>query len=137
MLHTAGWLEGGLSMGYEKFIMDLDQAGMIGTFIKGVDLSENGQGLDAIREVGPGKHFLGCEHTQANFEKAFFRSGIADNNSFEQWEAEGANDLAQRAQVIWKKMLQEYEAPSIDPAVDEALIDYVKRKKESLPDSYV
>ena len=124
-------------MGYEKFIMDLDQAGMIGTFIKGVDLSENGQGLDAIREVGPGKHFLGCEHTQINFEKAFFRSGIADNNSFEQWKAEGAKDLAQRAQVIWKKMLQEYEAPSIDSAVDEALIDYIKRRKESLPNSYV
>ena len=137
MLHTAGWLEGGLSMGYEKFIMDLDQAGMICTFIKGVDLSENGQGLDAIREVGPGKHFLGCEHTQANFEKAFFRSSIADNNSFEQWEAEGATDLAQRAQVIWKKMLLEYEAPPMDPAIDEALLDYVKRRKESLSDSYV
>ena len=137
MLHTAGWLEGGLSMGYEKFIMDLDQAGMICTFIKGVDLSENGQGLDAIREVGPGKHFLGCEHTQANFEKAFFRSSIADNNSFEQWEEEGATDLAQRAQVIWKKMLREYEAPPMDPAIDEALLDYVKRRKESLSDSYV
>ena len=137
MLHTAGWLEGGLSMGYEKFIMDLDQAGMICTFIKGVDLSENGQGLDAIREVGPGKHFLGCEHTQVNFEKAFFRSSIADNNSFEQWEEEGATDLAQRAQVIWKKMLLEYEAPPMDPAIDEALLDYVKRRKESMSDSYV
>jgi len=137
MLHTAGWLEGGLSMGYEKFIMDLDQAGMICTFIKGVDLSENGQGLDAILEVGPGKHFLGCEHTQVNFEKAFFRSSIADNNSFEQWEAEGATDLAQRAQVIWKKMLLEYEAPPMDPAIDEGLLDYVKRRKESLSDSYV
>ena len=136
MLHTAGWLEGGLSMGYEKFIMDLDQAGMICTFIKGVDLSENGQGLDAILEVGPGKHFLGCEHTQANFEKAFYRSSIADNNSFEQWEEEGATDLAQRAQVIWRKMLREYEAPPMDPAIDEALLDYLKRRKESLSDSY-
>ena len=90
VLHTAGWLEGGLSMGYEKFVMDADQAGMMHTLLAGVDLSENGQALDAIREVGPGKHFLGCAHTQANFETAFYRSPLADNNSFEQWEAEGA-----------------------------------------------
>ena len=90
MLHTAGWLEGGLAMGYEKFVMDADQAGMMHTLLAGVDLSENGQALEAIREVGPGKHFLGCAHTLANFETAFYRSPLADNNSFEQWEAEGA-----------------------------------------------
>ena len=90
VLHIAGWLEGGLTMGYEKFVMDADQAGMMHTLLQGVDLSENGQALDAIREVGPGKHFLGCAHTQANFETAFYRSPLADNNSFEQWEAEGA-----------------------------------------------
>src|SRR5579871_932234 len=89
VLHTAGWLEGGLAMGYEKFVMDTDQAGMMHTLLAGVDLSENGQALDAIREVGPGKHFLGCAHTQANFQTAFYRSPLADNNSFEQWEAEG------------------------------------------------
>ena len=137
MLHTAGWLEGGLAMGYEKFILDADQAGMIEVFLSGVDDSVNGQAMDALAEVGPGKHFLGCAHTQANFEKAFFRSSIADNNSFEQWEEEGATDLAQRAQIIWKKMLREYEAPPMDPAIDEALLDYVKRRKESLSDSYV
>ena len=93
VLHTAGWLEGGLSMGYEKFVMDVDQAGMMHTLLAGVDLSENGQAMDAIREVGPGKHFLGCAHTQANFETAFYRSPIADNNSVEQWEAEGSQDL--------------------------------------------
>jgi trimethylamine--corrinoid protein Co-methyltransferase len=98
VLHTAGWLEGGLSMGYEKFIMDVDQAGMMHTLLNGVDLSENGQAMDAIREVGPGKHFLGCSHTQANFESAFYRSPITDNNSFEQWEAEGSRDLTATCQ---------------------------------------
>jgi len=137
VLHTAGWLEGGLAMGYEKFIMDADQAGMMHTLLAGVDLSDNGQALEAIREVGPGKHFLGCSHTQANFESAFYRSPIADNNSFEQWESEGGKDLAQRANVQWKKMLAEYEAPSIDPAVDEALNDYIARRKASAPDSNV
>ena len=89
VLHTAGWLEGGLAMGYEKFILDVDQAGMMHTLLAGVDLSDNGQALDALREVGPGKHFLGCAHTQANFETAFYRSPITDNNSYEQWLAEG------------------------------------------------
>ncbi len=137
VLHTAGWLEGGLSMGYEKFVMDVDQAGMMHTLLEGIDLSENGQALDAIREVGPGKHFLGCAHTQANFETAFYRSPLADNNSVEQWEAEGSTDMAQRANALWKKQLAQYEPPPLDVAVDEALQDYMNRRKASFPDSNV
>ena len=135
MLHTAGWLEGGLVMSYEKFIMDMDQAGMIHSFLEGVDLSENGQGMDALREVGPGQHFLDCDHTRANFEKAFYRSNISDNNSFEQWEADGSQDASQRANKICKKMLEEYEMPAMDPAVNEALLEFVRNRKESFPDS--
>ncbi len=137
VLHAAGWLEGGLSIGYEKFMMDCDQAGMWHAFAAGVDLSDNGQALDAIREVGPGSHFLGCAHTQANFETAFFRSALADNNSVEQWEAEGAQDIAMRANAAWKKALHDYEAPPIDPGTDEALRDYIARGKAAFPDSDV
>ncbi len=137
VLHTTGWLEGGLAMGYEKFVMDADQAGMMHTLLAGVDLSENGQALSAIREVGPGKHFLGCAHTLANFETAFYRSPLADNNSFEQWAAEGRKDMAMRANERWKKLLEEYVAPPLDPAVDEALLDYMNRRKAAFPDSNV
>jgi len=124
-------------MGYEKFVMDVDQAGMMHALLAGVDLSENGQAMDAIREVGPGKHFLGCAHTQANFETAFYRSPLTDNNSYEQWEAEGSRDLAQRANALWKKNLVEYEMPPMDVAVDEATLDYVNRRKASFADSNV
>ena len=134
MLHVAGWLEGGLAMGYEKFVMDADQAQMMQTFLAGIDLSENGQGLDAIREVGPGSHFLGSAHTRANFETAFHRSPVADNNSFEQWESEGALDCAARASRLYKKMLAGYEAPPIDEGVDEALRAFIDRRKASRPD---
>ena len=134
MLHTAGWLEGGLVMGYEKFIMDTDQANMIAVLLRGVDLSENGQAMDAIREVGPGAHFLGAAHTQANFEHAFYRSSVADNNSFEQWEEDGCQDTVARANTIWKEMLASYEAPPLDQAVDEALLAYMQQRKDSMPD---
>ena len=134
MLHTAGWLEGGLAMGYEKFIMDADQAGMIARLLDGIDLSENGQAMDALREVGPGAHFLGATHTQANFETAFYTSTIADNNSFEQWDQDGAKDAPARANAIWKKMLQDYEAPPLDPAIDEALQSYIERRKSEFED---
>lgn len=136
-LHTAGWQEGGLVMGYEKFVMDADNAGMMETMLKGVDLSENGQALDAIREVGPGNHFLGCAHTQANFKTAFYRSPLADNNSFEQWESEGSKTQEQRANAHWKKMLSEYQAPELDPAIDQALLDYMEQRKASFPDSNI
>ena len=89
----------------------------------------------AFREVAPGTHFLGCAHTQANFESAFYRSSIADNNSVEQWEAEGSLDAAQRANKAWKKSLAEYEPPAIDPGMDEALREFIERKKASMADT--
>ncbi|MGB0693659.1 MAG: trimethylamine methyltransferase family protein, partial [Pseudomonadales bacterium] len=134
MLHTAGWLEGGLVMGYEKFMMDVDQANMIAVMLKGIDLTENGQALDALQQVGPGAHFLGADHTQANFEKAFYRSTIADNNSFEQWQEDGALDAVARANALYQRALADYEAPPLDAAVDEALIDFMERRKQSFPD---
>jgi trimethylamine--corrinoid protein Co-methyltransferase len=92
--------------------------------------------MDAIREVGPGKHFLGCAHTQANFESAFYRSSIADNNSYEQWEAEGAQDAQARARSLVRRMLDSYEAPPLDPGIDEALQDFMAKRKESMPDAF-
>jgi trimethylamine--corrinoid protein Co-methyltransferase len=136
VLHAAGWLEGGLVSSYEKFVIDADQLGMMQVMAEGYDLSENGQAMDAIREVGPGSHFLGCAHTQANFESAFYRSSIADNNSFEQWESEGAADAFQRANGIWKKMLRDYEPPALDPAIDEALNAFIAERKNSMPDAF-
>jgi trimethylamine---corrinoid protein Co-methyltransferase len=137
VLHAAGWLEGGLAVGYEKFILDADQCGMMAVFVKGMDLSDNGQALDAIRENGPGQHFLGSAHTLANFETAFYRSDSADNNSFEQWQEDGSLDAAQRANKIWKRMLAGYEPPPIDPAIDDALLEFIARRKASFPDSDV
>ena len=134
MLHSAGWLEGGLAMGYEKFVMDADQCGLMSKLVAGVDLSENGQAMDAVREVGPGQHFLGTAHTYANFETAFARSEVANNDSFEQWDEEGRLDAAQRANGIWKRMLADYAEPGLDESIDEALTDFIARRKADLPD---
>ena len=134
VLHAAGWLEGGLAIGYEKFMLDLDQLGMIHTFVKGVDLTPNGQALDAIRENGPGQHFLGTAHTLANFETAFYRSNTTDNNSYEQWLDEGSHDANFRANALWKKSLAEYEAPPLDDAIDAELLEFIARRKGEMPD---
>ncbi len=137
VLHSAGWLEGGLAMGYEKFVMDTDQTAMMEILMRGVDMSENGQAMDAIREVGPGNHFLGCSHTQANFENAFYRSPLADNNSFEQWQSDGSLDHAKRANKHWKQMLKDYEPPVLDEAVDEALLAFIQQRKNAFADSNI
>ena len=136
VLHTAGWLEGGLAMGYEKFVLDVDQAAAWHAFAKGVDLTPNGQAIDALLTNEPGLHFLGHPHTLANFESAFWRSSNADNGSFEQWELEGAKDANVRANATWKKMLAAYEAPPLDEAIDEELREFIERKVASFPDSF-
>jgi trimethylamine--corrinoid protein Co-methyltransferase len=136
VLHAAGWLEGGLVSSYDKLMMDIDQLGMQQRFSEGVDLSENGQAMDAIREVGPGSHYLGCSHTQANFQSAFYRSSIADNNSYEQWLAEGERTAPQRANDLARRWLETYEAPFLDPGIEDGLKDFMAKKKESMPDAF-
>jgi len=136
-LHACGWLEGGLVSSYEKFVMDADQLGILHSLAEGVEIDENGQGMDAIREVGPGGHYLGCQHTQNNFKTAFWRTGVLDYKPFETWEEDGAMDTMQLANAKVKRMLNEYVQPPIDPAIDEALQDYVARRKAAEPDAFV
>jgi trimethylamine--corrinoid protein Co-methyltransferase len=136
VLHAAGWLEGGLAFGYEKFILDEDQCGMMATFARGLDTSTNGQAIEALREHQPGVHFLGTAHTLANFETAFYRSATADNESFEKWLEDGSLDAQTRANKICKRRLAEYEPPPIDDAIDAELQEFVARRKAELPDAF-
>lgn len=134
VLHAAGWLEGGLALGFEKLILDADQLTAMDTLAAGVDLSENGQAMEAFRTNAHGDHFLGNAHTLANFETAFWRSEIADDKSYEQWLQEGSLTATERANRRWKALLAEYEAPPVDDSIDEELRDYVSRRKSEMPD---
>ena len=136
MLHSCGWLEGGLVSSFEKFVMDADQLGILHHLAKGVSVDENAQAMDAIREVGPGGHYLGCAHTQANFKEAFWRTSVLDYKPFETWDEEGARDTYTLAAARVKTMLETYQKPAMDPAVNEALHAYVAQKKASMPDSF-
>ncbi|MGB7431843.1 MAG: trimethylamine methyltransferase family protein, partial [Ahrensia sp.] len=135
-LHSAGWLEGGLVSSYEKFMIDVDQLGMMQAMAAGVDISQSGQAMDAIAEVGPGSHYLGCAHTQSNFQTAFYRSTVADNNSYEQWLAEGESRVEQRANKLCRAWLESYEAPPLDEEVDAQLLAFIAEKKDSMPDAF-
>jgi len=137
MLHACGWLEGGLVSSYEKFVMDADQLGVLHKMAEGVAIDEDAQAMDAIREVGPGGHYLGCDHTQRNFKDAFWRTNLFDYKPFETWDEEGARDTQALAAVRVKYLLDNYQQPQLDPAISEALADYVARKKASMPDAFV
>ncbi|MDD9723938.1 trimethylamine methyltransferase family protein [Roseovarius sp. SK2] len=136
MLHSCGWLEGGLVSSFEKFVMDADQLGVYHHLAKGIYTDENGQAMDAIREVGPGGHYLGCAHTQANFKTAFWRSEMLDYKPFEQWADEGEQDTMALAATRVEKQLANYQQPALDPGVLEALNAYVAEKKASMPDAF-
>ena len=129
----AGW-KAGSSPHSKRPCIDADLCGKVARFFDGIDLSENAQAMAAIAATGPGQHFLGSEHTLANFMGALFRPLTPDNNSFEQWQAEGSKDAASRANALWKKQLESYEDPGLDPAIDEALQDYMARVKAAKPD---
>jgi len=130
MQGCAGWLEGGLVNSYEKFIQDEELLGAIAVITRGIGMQQDDLAMDAFDEVGPANHFLGCAHTQRHFLTAVHRSAIVDNNSFEQWQAEGGLDSIQRANLAWKKRLREFEAPSMDPAIEEELKAFMAKRKQ-------
>lgn len=132
MLHAAGWLEGGLVSSLEKLYMDADQLAAMQKFSQGIDTSDDALAFDAINQVQPGNHFLGCDHTQANFQTAFFRSMAADNDSFEQWSAAGGLDAQKRAAMKVREELAAYEAPHLDAETDKALLDFMARRREEI-----
>ena len=136
MLHSCGWLEGGLVSSFEKFVMDSDQLGILHHLAKGISIDTNAQALSAIREVGPGGHYLGCEHTQENFKKAFWRSELLDYKPFETWAEEGSRDTQALASLRVEKILSDYQKPYLDPAIDEELKEFIIKKKASMKDSF-
>ncbi|TFH85180.1 trimethylamine methyltransferase [Billgrantia azerbaijanica] len=136
ILHSAGFLDGLLSMSYEKFMIDADFCGALHSYLKGIAVDDNSLGFDAVSEVGPGNHFLGCQHTMRNYETAFFDSSIADNEPFQTWLEAGGQDCAARANARWKAVLAQYEAPALDVSVSEALSDFIARKKDAMPDKW-
>lgn len=132
VLHAAGWLEGGLTAGYEKFVLDCELLGMYHTFLKGIDLSEEGMAMESLRTVPPGSHHLGTPHTMRHFRTAFYRAELFDTRPFEQWQEEGAEDAYKRANGKFKALLKEYEPPQLDEAIDEELQEFVERRSKKL-----
>ena len=137
MLHSCGWLEGGLVASFEKFVMDADHLGTLQKMGLGVSADENGQAMDAIREVGPSGHYLGCDHTQKNFKSAFWRSNLFDYKPFETWYEEGARDTYSLAAERVASQLTNYQQPPLDPEILAALEKYVADKKAAMPDAFV
>ena len=137
MLHSCGWLEGGLVASFEKFVMDADHLGTLQKMGLGVSADENGQAMDAIREVGPSGHYLGCDHTLKNFKSAFWRSNLFDYKPFETWYEEGARDTYSLAAERVASQLASYQQPPLDPEILAALEKYVADKKAAMPDAFV
>jgi trimethylamine--corrinoid protein Co-methyltransferase len=136
ILHSAGFLDGLLSMSYEKFMLDDDLCGALHSYLDGVKIDDNQLAVEAFAEVGPGNHFFGCSHTMANYETAFWDSGLADNEPFEKWQAAGSADAATRANRAWKERLRDFEPPPLAQDKAEALADFVSRRKAAMADAW-
>lgn len=136
VLHAAGWLEGGLCTGYEKLVMDADRLGAYQVMLSGLPLDDNAMARDAYSEVEPAGHFLGCAHTMANYETAYYEAILSDSNNVELWEEQGSKDMAGRAYERWNQILREYQAPPLDQAKDEELVAYIEKRKSEIPDAW-
>ncbi|HXV44837.1 MAG TPA: trimethylamine methyltransferase family protein [Anaerolineae bacterium] len=130
--HSAGWLEAGLVFSYEKFMLDLEGLLMMYRLLDGIEVNDETLALDSMAEVGPGGHHFGTAHTLARFRSEFHLPLISDRQNYEAWVEQGSLDAAQRAHGLWKELLASYETPPLDPAIEEALWDYVGRRKEAL-----
>ena len=135
VLHAAGWMEGGLCTGFEKLVMDADRLGSYQKLLGGLEVDDNSLARDAYEEVDPGGHFLGSAHTMRNYKTAFYEPALSDSENVESWEEKGSTDMRNRAYERWTTLLNQYEPPPIDETTDEALNDFVARRKSELPDA--
>ncbi len=137
VLHSAGWLEGGLCTGFEKLIMDADRLGSYQKVLsQGLDTSDDAFARDAYDEVDAGGHFLGCAHTMRNYQTAFYEPKLSDSENVESWEEGGSKDMRRRAYERWNQMLSEYQPPAMDEAKKDELAAYVAKRKEEIPDAW-
>ncbi len=134
VLHAAGWMESALTVSLEKFVIDADYCGSLHKFVKGISVDPSQFATQAFEEVGPGGHFFGSQHTLEHYENAFYESELFSTTPWEQWEEEGSLDISKRANAKWKQMLADYEPPQLDPGVDEALVEYMVKRKNQMPD---
>jgi trimethylamine--corrinoid protein Co-methyltransferase len=136
VLHAAGWLEGGLAAGYEKFVLDCELLGMFHKYLQGIDFSEEAFAVESILDVPPGGHHLNTPYTMKHFRTAFYRARLFDYASAEQWLEEGAADAYHRANGRVKELLNAYEPPPLDTAVEEELRDFIARRKLEIQPEY-
>jgi len=129
VMHGAGWMEGGLSASFEKFVIDADLLQMMSVYLEGVEINEASLALEAVRDVGPGGHYFGTQHTMDRYKDAFYSPLVSDWRNFESWEEAGSPDALQRANKVYKQALEEYEEPALDPAIREELEDFVAKRK--------
>jgi len=127
--HAAGWLEGGLTASYEKFVMDCEMLQQVQHAMRPVSVTEDDLAVDAIAEVGPEGHFFGGAHTQARYESAFYSPFLSDWRNYEAWQRGGGLTAPERALGVWKKILAEFEAPAMDEAIREELSEFVERRR--------
>jgi len=132
--HSAGWNEAGMHCSVAKFVVDAEQCAMGYRMMEGPRWDDFDEALAAVRDIGPGGHYLGHTHTLENFQRAMFMPDLFDNNSIEQWKAEGSKEITQRALEHAKKLLQEYEEPKLDDAKEEELLAYIAKREEEIPD---
>jgi trimethylamine--corrinoid protein Co-methyltransferase len=130
VIHAAGWLEGGLTASYEKFALDADLLQMVEEFLKPLLVDDGAMALEAMLEVGPGGHFFGAKHTLERYATAFYQPMISDWRNFNQWQAAGSPQAAQKANALWKRALAEYAEPRLDPAIAEEVEAFVARRVE-------
>lgn len=134
LLHSAGFLEDLLSMSYEKFVLDEDFCGALHSYLQGVSVDDDSLALDAWKDVEPGGHFLGNEHTMRHYRTAFWESRVSDRAPFETWIEQGEISSMERANQRWKKILKDYRPPELDVAVEEALKSFIARRKSEMKD---
>ena len=134
--HAAGWLEGGLTMSYEKFIMDLDNCGAMLRMLQGIQVNDDTLTRGSYHEVGPGDNFLTTTHTMNHYANANYESLLPDTGSYESWKDNGAMRADERANKVWKKMLDDYQPPMLEQNKLETLTEFIATRKSEMPDKW-
>ena len=127
-IHAAGWLEGGLTFGYEKFITDIEALQTVAELCKKTEATDSEIGFDAIKDVDPGGHFFATQHTMDRYSTEFYSPIISDLSNNGSWIKSGSKTATERATGIWESALQNYVQPTTGYEVPERLANFIEKR---------
>jgi trimethylamine--corrinoid protein Co-methyltransferase len=128
LIHDMGYLESGLCGSLALLVVCNEIIDWLDHFMAPIEIDDESLALDLIDDAGLDGQYIDHPHTLANFRQHWY-PGVFDRGNYDQWQAKGGKDLAQRAAEHVETILKEHQ-PVLLPEDVRRKINAIVRRAE-------